>query len=124
MTDFDELLDLERSGWIALCEGAGADFYGSTMTEDGRMVLANGVALDRQGVIDSLVDAPPWAGYELADVHLIAMSGGVLALVYSARAWRDDPQRPFRALMSSTYLRSDEGWRLALYQQTPIPDQS
>lgn len=121
MTDFEELLDLERSGWIALCEGAGADFYGSTMTANGRMVLANGIALDRQGVIDSLVDAPPWAGYELDDVKLLEIGEDVAALVYTARAWRDEPQRPFRALMSSTYLRSPEGWRLALYQQTPIP---
>ncbi|MCC3763485.1 nuclear transport factor 2 family protein [Glycomyces sp. TRM65418] len=123
MTDFDELLDLERSGWIALCEGAGADFYGSTMTEKGRMVLAHGLALDRKATIDSLVDAPPWAGFEIADADFIPIGEDAAAIVYTAKAWRDDPDRPFRALMSSTYLRTDEGWRLALYQQTPIPDE-
>jgi hypothetical protein len=122
MTDFDELLDLERSGWIALCEGAGADFYGSTMTEDARMVLAHGKALDRQETIDSLVDAPLWADYELTDVHFIPIGEDAAALVYTATARRDGPEPPFKALMSSTYLRTDEGWRLALYQQTPIPD--
>lgn len=122
MTDYDELLDLEHSGWIALCEGAGADFYGSTMTSNGRMVLAHGVVLDREGVIDSLADAPPWAGYELDDVQYLPLGEDVAALVYTAKAWRDDPHPPFRALMSSTYLRSPDGWQLALYQQTPIPD--
>lgn len=122
MEAFDELLDLERSGWTALCSGAGADFYASTMTADGRMVLANGVALDREGVVDSLVNAPPWAGYELGDVQFLPLGDDVAALIYTARAWRDDPEAPFKALMSSTYLRGPEGWRLALYQQTPIPD--
>jgi hypothetical protein len=122
MTDFDDLLELERSGWTSLCEGASVDFYGSIMTEDGRMVLAHGVVLDREGVIDSLEGATPWTGYELDDIQFLRLGDDVAALVYLARAWRDGPQTMFRAWMSSTYLRSPEGWRLVLYQQTPVPD--
>ncbi|SDC94657.1 nuclear transport factor 2 family protein [Glycomyces harbinensis] len=122
MTDFDELLALERSGWDALCEGTGAAFYGSRMTEDGRMVLAHGVAMDRAQAAASLRDAPPWAGYELTDATLVPLGEGAAALVYTGRAWREGSETRFEALMSSAYVRTADGWRLALYQQTPIPD--
>jgi hypothetical protein len=81
-----ELLELERHGWEALREGTGADFYGSVMTDDGVMVLANGAVADRDAVVESLRGSPPFAG-----------------------------------AMTSTYVRGDDGWRLALYTQTPIP---
>lgn len=123
MTDFDELLELEHSGWDALCEGTGAAFYGSTMTEDGRMVLAHGLALDRPQTVASLSDAPPWADYEITDARLIPLGGDAAVLGYTGRAWREGPDPAFNALMSSTYVRTGDGWRLALYQQTPIPDQ-
>jgi hypothetical protein len=122
MTDFDELLECERSGWDALCDGTGADFYGSTMTESGRMVLAHGVAMDRPQVAASLAEAPPWAGYEITDARLIPLGDGAAVLAYTGRAWRDGSEPHFKALMSSTYVRTADGWRLALYQQTPIPD--
>ncbi|WP_081913621.1 nuclear transport factor 2 family protein [Glycomyces sp. NRRL B-16210] len=121
MTDFDELLRIEHDGWRSLCEGTGADFYGSIMTADGRMVLAHGVAMDRSAVVSSLGDAPPWASYEITDARRIPLGDDAAALTYTGRAAREGAA-PFVALMSSTYVRTAAGWRLALYQQTPIPD--
>ena len=69
----DELLEtleaLERRGWDALCDGTASQFYGDTMTSDGLMVLANGAAMTRDQVVTALRDAPPWGGYEMADVR-------------------------------------------------------
>lgn len=117
----DVLLDLERLGWASLCEGTGSEFYGSLMTRDGLMVLADGAVLDRRAVIESLRDAPPWDRYAISDAQLVKVGSEGVALVYTARAQRDPEDEPFVALMSSVYLRSAGGWRLALYQQTPIP---
>lgn len=117
----DELLSAERAGWDALCEGTGADFYGSKMTEDGMMVLAHGFALDRSEVVASLREAPPWSGYEITDARLIRLGSDAAATTYRARAWRDGEETEFTALMSSVYTRTEGTWRLAVYQQTPIP---
>ena len=46
----NELLDLEHAGWRSLCDGTGDRFYGSLMTDDAVMVLANGMVLDRAAV--------------------------------------------------------------------------
>lgn len=120
----DELLDLENQGWKSLCNSTGADFYGRIMTSDGAMVLAHGQVFDRQAVIDSLNEAPPWRTYDIADERLIALGEDRAILVYTGRAYRDESEPAFIALMSSVYTRHDGNWRLALYQQTPVPAQA
>lgn len=116
----DELLTLEQRGWDSLCDGTGGRFYGELMTDDGLMVLAHGFALARDAVVASLDDAPPWTRYEIREPRLVALGSDAAALVYTGHAWRGD-EPAFEALMSSVYVRHDERWRLALYQQTPIP---
>lgn len=117
----DELLDLEHQGWKSLCDSTGADFYGRIMTSDGVMVLSHGEIFDRQAVIDSLGEAPPWRTYDIADVRMISSSDDHAILVYTGRAYREAAEPAFVALMSSVYTRQDGCWRLALYQQTPVP---
>jgi len=117
----EELLELEHRGWQSLCDGTGADFYGRIMTGEGVMVLAHGQVFDRQQVIDSLNEAPPWRVYEITDERLITLSDDHAILVYTGRAYRDADEPAFVALMSSVYTRQDGTWRLALYQQTPVP---
>ncbi|MEU2255068.1 nuclear transport factor 2 family protein [Nocardia xishanensis] len=126
MTDtdvLDELLDLEGRGWDALCASSGADFYGALMTDDALMVLANGMVLDRAGVVDSLRHAPPWRTYEIQDPRLVHVGPAAAALIYVAVAYREGTTPAFRGVMSSVYLRTPDGWRLTCYQQTRFPEE-
>jgi hypothetical protein len=113
----DELLTVERQGWDALCNGSGSEFYGSTMAEDGVMVLANGSVLDRDSVIASLRDAPAWDTYTIDDVRLVTGAADAAGLVYRAVASRGDFS--FTGVMTSFYVRDGQDWRLAVYTQTP-----
>ena len=114
----EELLELEHAGWKSLCDGTGDTFYGGLMPDDALMVLANGMVMDRETVTSALGQSPPWARYEIEDVLLISISPDVAALVYTGRGWRDGEDEPFVGAMSSVYRRADEGWKLALYQQS------
>ena len=67
-----ELLRLEQAGWTSLCDGSGDAFYGRLMTDDGMMLLADGSALNRDAVVESLRDAPTWSSYEISEERLIA----------------------------------------------------
>ena len=118
--DIAELLELEHQGWSSLCDRSGADFYGRLMTPDGVMVLAHGQVLDRAEVVTSLNDAPPWRTYEISDERLVELNDDAVALVYTGRATRGDVDE-FHALMSTVSTPRQGRWRLALYQQTPIP---
>lgn len=117
-----DLLRLEHAGWTSLCDATGDTFYGRTMTSDGVMVLADGSVLDRDEVTESLRDAPAWASFEISDERLIELGPDAAALVYTGRAFRAAGGPAFVAVMSSVYVRRDGQWRLALYQQTPVPE--
>ena len=114
------LLDLERSGWDSLCNSTGAQFYGDLMTDDGVMVLANGVVMDRDAVIASLEHARPWQSYDIDDHRVVAVGSDSAAIVYLGTGYPLGDQPAFVGLMSSVYVRQDGRWRLALYQQTAI----
>lgn len=120
----DDLLELEHKGWQSLCSSSGADFYGQIMTEDGVMVLAHGFVFTCDQVIESLNDAPPWSRYEISKARLIPLNASSAVLVYRGIAWRSEAEPVFQALMSSVYVRRENKWWLASYQQTPIPSNS
>ncbi|MGO1183746.1 MAG: nuclear transport factor 2 family protein [Micrococcaceae bacterium] len=113
----EHLTELEHRGWEALCASTGDAFYGSLMTDDSVMILVNGVVMDRKAVIASLGHAPAWDTFEIDDERLIPLGPEAAVLVYRAAAHRGQ-ERPFEALMSSTYRRIDGTIRLAVYQQT------
>lgn len=118
MTVIDELLELEHAGWKSLCERSGDKFYGSLMTDDAVMVLANGMVMDRATVTSALGESPPWARYEITEVRLVEIADDAAALVYTGSGWRDSAEEPFVGAMSSVYRRTADGWKLALYQQS------
>ena len=89
------------------------------MTADGLMVLANGMVMNRAQVVEALVHAPAWAGYEIADVRVVPLGAMTAALVYIGTGRRDEGEDVV-CVMTSVYQRGDDGWRLGLYQQTPV----
>ena len=115
----EQILELERSGWQSLCDGTGDEFYGSIMTEDGRMVLANGAVMTRSDVAEALRQAPPWKSFDIDDPRITAIADDVVVLVYTGTGHRDEGDS-ISAVMSSVYVRGSTGWKLAHYQQTPL----
>ncbi|GAA3662834.1 hypothetical protein GCM10022202_25580 [Microbacterium marinilacus] len=67
---------------------------------------------------------PPWRTYEIADERVIPLGHECAVLVYTGPAYRDGDEPAFVALMSSVYTRHDGAWRLALYQQMPVPSRT
>jgi hypothetical protein len=112
-----ELEELERRGWEALCGPDGAAFYDEVMADDGLMVFP-GTILDRDASLAAIASAAPWASFELIDVQAVELSADAGLVTYRAVAQR--PGRPpYEALMTSVYSRREGAWRLVLHQQTP-----
>jgi hypothetical protein len=114
----DSLLELERAGWDSLCNATGSQFYGEVMLPDALMVLANGMVMNRDTVVSSLSEAPPWHAYDIDEVRLIQLDDDNATLVYVGTGYRDGEEPAFVGAMSSAYHRTDDGWKLALYTQT------
>lgn len=117
----ETLVKIERQGWDALCNSTGGRFYGSLMTGDAVMVRANGAVMDRESVVESLEHAPPWRTYNIEKVRLIRSGPDSATLVYVGTAYREGDEPAFTGVMSSVYRHLNDAWRLALYQETPIP---
>ena len=119
MTALDaDLAELERAGSAALASGLGADYYREHLTEDALMAFSFGV-MSRRDAIDAMEAAPPWKSFEIEDPKVVALGDDCGVLVYRATAQRAG-QEPYRAVISSTFVRRDGAWKLAFHQQTPV----
>ena len=115
----DELIALEIEGWRALAaDGAAAtEFYSRLLDKSVVMLLPGGVRLgDRYVILESMSGAP-WTSFELEDPQVIDLGAAGAIVVYGVVAVREGAA--YSALVSSAYVRHDEGWRLVFHQQTP-----
>ncbi len=121
MALIDDLQELERAGWEALTTESGADFYRDLMTDDGVMLLANGSALGRDDVVETLRESEPWQRFDITDVSVLPITEDVAVLHYRVMAFRSPEAEAFAGRLASTYVRQGDAWKLALHQQTPVP---
>ena len=110
---------LEQDGWQAIIAGTAREFYDRVLTDNAVMVVP-GMVLDRDQVLASWDGVVPWQTYSLSDERVVSASPDATFVTYRATATRAG-EKPYRALMSSVYVRSAGQWRLALHQQTPLP---
>ena len=111
----DELIQIERHGWEALCSSDADAYYRRHLTEDA-MAFPFGV-LNREEALDAMARADPWSRYEMEDPKVVRLGPDSGIVVYSVTAQRDG-QDPFSAVLSSTFVRRDGEWRLAFHQQS------
>ena len=120
MATEDELLDLERAAWEALSSGgdAAATFYERVLAREVLMLFPGGMVIDdRRAVIDSM-RGEPWSSYQLSDERVVELSDDCAVVAYRGHATRRDTE--YSALFTSTFVREDGQWRLAVHQQTPV----
>jgi hypothetical protein len=120
-TALDELLDLERAAWEALCTSgdAATKYYEDRLAHEVLMLFPGPMVIsDRRQVVSSMQDAD-WSSYDMRDERVLPLGDGAAVLAYEVVARR--PGAPdYHALLNSTYVREDGGWKLALHQQTPV----
>ncbi len=114
-----ELIELKERGWRALptVGYAGRKFYASVLRDDALMLFAGGMRIaGRERILESL-GAQPWESFHIEQPEVISLSADAAVLVYSVTARRKQTD-PYRALVSSTYVREQGAWRLVVHQQS------
>ena len=111
------LIALEREGWEALSSGAGAAYYREHLTDDALMAFPFGV-LPREATIEAMAAAPPWERFEMRDPRVVVLGPDSGIVVYEVTAQRAG-QEPYAAVVSSTFVRHGDAWKLAFHQQSP-----
>ncbi|MGD8403947.1 MAG: nuclear transport factor 2 family protein [Anaerolineales bacterium] len=115
------LIELETQGWQALSTGkdAAQEFYRSLLTDEAVMLFPGGILLRGKEEILESIGLQPWNTFHFEETHTVTLAENAGAVVYKVTARRKG-SATYIALISSLYILSDEGWKLALHQQTPI----
>jgi Domain of unknown function (DUF4440) len=113
----ERLIALEHEGWEALVGGNGAAYYREHLTPDAIMAFSFGV-LTREATIEAMESAPPWESFEMRGAQVVELGPESGIVVYSVVAQRPG-EEPYSAVVSSTFVRTGDEWKLAFHQQTP-----
>ncbi|WP_169980229.1 nuclear transport factor 2 family protein [Microbispora sp. H10836] len=116
----DELIALETAGWAALSSTpeAATEFYEQVLDRTVVMLLPGGMVLDDRAAIVKSMAGQPWSSHELQDARVVHLTDDTGLVTYGVVAERDGDSA-YSALMSSLYVRRQDGWKLAFHQQTP-----
>lgn len=72
--------------------------------------------MTRDQAIAAIESAPPWSSFEMKDPRVVTLTEDSGVVVYSVVAQRSS-HKPNSAVISSTFVRRDDGWKLAFHQQ-------
>ncbi len=110
-----DLFEIERGFWLD-----GEDFFLAHVDTECMLVFTQMKGVySRAEVAASARDPNRWKELRLADQMLVEPSDGVAAISYEARVKRGTGE-PYRALVSSAYVRRDDGWKLFFHQHSSL----
>jgi hypothetical protein len=116
------LLELEQTAWQSLVDGEGPARYRALATEE-VLVVAPGAGGQRgivsgRAAIDHLA-GDRWAWFRLRGAEASQLTDDVAVLSYRVVARRDfDAEHQF--LVTSTFVRIDDEWKLRAHHRTPV----
>ncbi len=110
-----ELMRLEKGFWTG-----GGQYYRDHV--DGKCLLAfsemAGVH-SNQEIADMNPGAGNWKNVQIAEKGVVEMSDDAVVLTYEVDAERKDGE-PYKALVSTGYVKRGSEWKMAFHQQTPL----
>jgi len=120
VNDPNDLIALEERGWHALSSGgaAAAGFYEQMLDRDVVMLLPGGMLMTDRDEILRAMSGSPWTSFRPEGPRVVHPTEDTGIVVYAAVAERAGSPE-YSALISSMYVRRDDGWKLAFHQQTP-----
>ncbi|HWD40656.1 MAG TPA: nuclear transport factor 2 family protein [Fimbriimonas sp.] len=112
----DTILNLEKGFWE---HGNDADFFKENFDDDGLNVIEPMGFIDKAGAVKMSSQAKPWKNVKMQDVHVQELTPDCVSLAYHGEGSQDGMDEPYRATISSVYVRRDGKWRLALTSHQP-----
>jgi hypothetical protein len=102
---------------LELANGNG-DTYRRLLTDDA-VVVVPGARMTKAQTVDAMDGSPGWDDICLADERSVRLTDAAVLLTYHFTGRRGD-EFEYVALMASIYVTTDDGWRMAFHQQTPL----
>ena len=112
----DELLALERGFWTG-----GPDFYRAHVDDECLLAFGDMAGVHVKEEIAETAKSGRWFNVKLDEKGVMPLGDDGLILTYEVTTTRDDGT-PYRALVSTGYVRRDGEWKMSFHQQTPIAE--
>jgi len=114
----NELVAVERTLW-----SNNPEIYHDTYAPDAVLIFPLVGRLDRDTAVAAIREensrGRAWAEVHFADLQALWISRDQVALLaYVATARWNDESTPSNTLCATVYIRTGDGWRVALHQQT------
>jgi len=115
----DELTEIERGFWTG-----GEDYFLAHLDEKCLLAFPQMAgAYSREEVAATAKEPQRWKDLSTQEKGFLQPTGDMAELAYEARATRANGE-PYRALVSTLYVRRDDGWKMAFHSQTPLEGES
>jgi hypothetical protein len=113
-----ELLNLEQAGWQSLVDGNARTWFREVLSPDIVVVGAGSGVVSGDAALDHL-SGSTWSWVRLRGPRVVSLSDSVALIAYRVIARRDFDVE-YQAMVSSSYVRVGDDWKLAVHQQTPV----
>ena len=109
-----DLLEIEKTFWTG-----GAEAYRQHVDDTCLVVFAEmAKSMPKEEIAGSVEDGR-WKDVSMTPKGLAQLTPESAVVSYDCTAKRKDGE-PYHALVSSGYVKRDDGWKLAFHQQTPV----
>lgn len=113
-----ELLAIEKNFWTG-----GPEAYAEHCDSQCLVVFVGMAKIMKRDEIAKTAEAGRWKDIKIKPVGLIELSDTSATIAYECKAVMKDG-KPHHALVSSSYIRRKDGWKLATHQQTEVPEKT
>lgn len=115
MTTEQDLFALERQFWTG-----DADFYRKNLDDKCLVAFTEMSGLmNKEDVAGMIKEGQRWGDLDLKKKGFLELPGESVFITYEASAKRPGGE-PYKAVVSSGYVRRNGGWKMAFHQQTPL----
>lgn len=110
-----DLMTLEKGFWTQ-----GGDYYREHVDEECLVAFAEMAGVHSNEEIAGMnPGAGNWRNVRLDEKGLVQLSDDAVVLTYEVDAERASGE-PYKALVSSGYVKRNGDWKMAFHQQTPL----
>jgi len=118
MSDSEQILDLEKRFW----EAADATAYQEDMTDQAVIVMEPAGFLTKQNAVEMAQQGNTgFTGVRLQDVKTIELNPDCAVIAYHGEGTSRQGKKT-RSTVSSTYVRENGQWKLAMTTHQPWPE--
>ena len=114
----DDLYTIEEGFWLA-----GKDHFFAHVDEQCLLVFPQAGEMhavhSRKDVAATATPANRWRDLKISHQQFLQVTDRVAIVSYRADVTRADGE-PYSALIGSTYVRREQGWKLAAHQHSPV----